>query len=93
MARVIDGATLVVDASADFPPELALLTVRVAGLGDGAFQRNGGDVVSRRLAGALKVVIRNPRFGEADYECQVVADVFIDGESLAVLARGARGGE
>ena len=42
--RVIDGATLVVDAGADFPAELAALTVRI---------------------------------------CQVVADVVVDGDSLA----------
>ena len=29
VARVIDGAILVVDAGADFPPELAALTVRL----------------------------------------------------------------
>ena len=29
VARVIDGATLVVDAGADFPAELAMLTVRL----------------------------------------------------------------
>ena len=56
--RVIDGATLVVDAGADLPPELAA------------------------LAGASKVVVRNPRFGGPDCECQVVADVVVDGAAL-----------
>ena len=37
VVRVIDGATLVVDAGADFPPELAALTVRLRGGG-----RRGG---------------------------------------------------
>ena len=87
VVEVIDGATLVVDAGADFPPGLALLTVRVAGLGGGGrVQRNEGDWVSRTLAAASKVVIRNPRYGDADCECQVVADVLVDGESLVLLA-------
>lgn len=41
VARVVDGATLVVDASADLPPELALLTVRGAGLGGGSVAMTG----------------------------------------------------
>ena len=87
VVRVIDGATLVVDAGADVPPDLAMLTVRVAGLGGGGtFQRNEGDWVSRTLAGASKVVIHNPRYGDADCECQVVADVLVDGDSLVLLA-------
>ena len=86
VARVIDGATLVVDASADVPPELAMLTVRVAGLGGGSFRRDGGNVVSEWLAGASKIVVRNPRYGEEDCECQVVAEALIDGESLAAPA-------
>ena len=87
VVEVVDGATLVVDAGADFPPELAMLTVRVAGLGGGGtFQRNEGDWVSRTLEGASKVVIRNPRYGDADCECQVVADVLVDGDLLLALA-------
>ena len=81
VVRVIDGATLVVDAGADLPPELALLTVRV----DGPVPRDGGDVVSEWLAGASRVVIRNPRFGGPDCECQVVAEVLIDGKFLDTL--------
>ena len=71
VARVVDGATLVVDASADLPPELALLTVRGAGLGGGSFRRDGGNFVAERPARALRVVVRNPRYGGPDCECQV----------------------
>lgn len=64
-----------------------MLTVRVFGLGGGGrIQREEGDWVSRTLAGASKVVVRNPRYGDKDCECQVVADVLVDGESLLVLA-------
>ena len=87
VVEIIDGATLVVDASADLPPDLSRLTVRVGGLGGGGtFQLEGADFVSRRLAAASEVVIRNPQFGRPDCECQVVADVLIDGEDLLVLS-------
>ena len=88
VARVVDGATLIVDAGADFPPELAMLTVRVVGPGGGALRRDEGDIVAARLAGASRVVIRNPRYGDENCECQVVAEVLVDGASLAAAARG-----
>ena len=78
VVEIVDGATLVVDAGADLPPELALLTVRVDGPSSEEYRRNGGDVVSELLAGASSIVIRNPRYGDGDCECQVV----VDGESL-----------
>ena len=84
VARVIDGATLVVDASADFPPELAALTVRLRGAG-----AEDAAALSAVLAGASKVVIRNPGFGGPDCECQVVADVVVDGDSLGEADAGA----
>ena len=74
VARVVDGATLVVDAGADFPPGLAALTVRL---------RGAGAEDAAALAGASTVVIRNPRYGGPDCECQAVADVVADGDSLA----------
>ena len=75
--RVIDGATLVVDAGADFPPELATLTVRLRGAG-----AEDAAALAAALAGASKVVVRNPRFGGPDCECQAVADVVVDGDAL-----------
>ena len=78
VVEVIDGATLVVDAGADFPPELAMLTVRLRGAGT-----EDAAALSAALAGASKVVVRNPRYGDADCECQAVADVVVDGDSLA----------
>ena len=91
VAQVVDGATLIVDAGADLPSELAMLTVRIVGPGGRASRRDEGDAVARRLAGASRVVIRNPRYGDENCECQVVAEVLVDGESLA--AAGARGRE
>ena len=82
VVEVIDAATLVVDAGADFPPELARLTVRVFGPSGESYRRDGSGLVSELLAGASSVVIRNPRYGDADCECQVVADVVVDGEFL-----------
>lgn len=88
VAQVVDGATLVVDAGADLPAELAMLRVRVDWPGDEALplRRDTGDVVSELLARASRVVVRNPRYGGPDCECQVVADVLIDGDSPAALA-------
>ena len=83
VAQVVDGATLIVDAGADLPPELAMLRVRIVGPGGRALRRDKGDAVAERLAGASKVVIRNPRYGDENCECQVVAEVLVDGESLA----------
>ena len=77
VVRVIDGATLVVDAGADFPPELAALTVRLRGAG-----AEDAAALSAALAGASKVVVRNPRYGGPDCECQAVADVVVDGAVL-----------
>ena len=77
VVRVIDGATLVVDAGADFPPGLAALTVRLRGAG-----AEDAAALSAALAGASTVVIRNPRYGGADCECQAVADVVADGAVL-----------
>ena len=67
VVRVIDGATLVVDAGADYPPGLAMLTVRLRGAGT-----EDAAALSAALAGASKVVVRNPRYGGPDCECQVV---------------------
>ena len=77
VVEVIDGATLVVDAGADFPPGLAMLRVRLRGAGT-----EDAAALSAALAGASKVVVRNPRYGGPDCECQVVADVVVDGVAL-----------
>ena len=83
VAQVVDGGMLIVDAGADLPPELAMLRVRIVGPGGRALRRGKGDAVAERLAGASRVVIRNPRYGDENCECQVVAEVVVDGESLA----------
>ena len=86
VVRVIDGATLVVDASADMPPELAMLTVRDNGLGGPIIPPSwdkGGELVSKLLARASGVIINTPRDGDEDCECHVVAAVLVDGLTLA----------
>ena len=82
VAQVVDGGTLIVDAGADLPPELAMLRVRVVGPSGWEWRRDDGDIVSELLAGASKVVIRNPRYGDENCDCQVVAEVFVDGAPL-----------
>ena len=85
VTEVVDGATLVVDASADFPPELAMLRVRVVRESGWEWRRDNGDIVSELLAEASRVVIRNPRYGDEDCECQVFAEVLVDGDPLWFL--------
>ena len=94
VVRVIDGDTVAVDASADMPPELAEVRVRLRGLDAPEIssraqcerERAGGKAaaafVERKVAEAEIVEVRNPQWGK--WGGRVVADVLIDGESLAV---------
>ena len=77
VVAVIDAATLVVDAGADFPPGLAMLRVRLRGAGT-----EDAAALSAALAGASRVVVRNPRYGGPACECHVVVDVVVDGVAL-----------
>ena len=90
VVRVIDGDTIVVDASADLPPELADLRVRLRGVdapekGHRAAcdaEREAADgvtaVVAKVLDAAETIVVRNPEWGK--WGGRVVADVILDGE-------------
>ena len=90
VVRVIDGDTIVVDASADLPPELADLRVRLRGVdapekGHRAAcdaEREAADGVTALVAKALDaaetIVVRNPEWGK--WGGRVVADVILDGE-------------
>ena len=92
--RVVDGDTLKTDAGADMPASLAMLSVRIRGVDTPETHRPKCDAerragraatafVKAAVARARVVVIRNPKWGR--YGGRVVADVDIDGRSLAAL--------
>ena len=92
IVRVIDGDTIEVDAGADMPPELARLSVRLRGVDT---PEKGGRAkcdAERRAARAATaftaaavagggVTFRNLAWGT--WAGRVLADVFVDGRSLA----------
>lgn len=91
VARVVDGDTVAVDASADLPPELAGLKVRLrdvdtpekVGRAKCASERRAGQVatayVRSAIASATRVVVRDPAWGK--WGGRVVADALVDGRS------------
>ena len=90
----MDGDTLKVDAVADMPASLARLSVRIRGVDTPETHRPKCDAerragraatafVKAAVARARVVAIRNPKWGR--YGGRVVADVDIDGRSLAAL--------
>ena len=98
--RVVDGDTVEVDASADLPPELADLKVRLRGV-DTPEKGGRAKCESERAAGqaataytktaiaeASSVVTRDPEWGK--WGGRVVADLLLDGRSLskALIASG-----
>lgn len=91
--RIVDGDTLKADAGADMPSELAMLSVRIRGI-DTAEKGGRARCDSERargqaataftaaaVAGAARIVVRDPEWGK--WGGRVVADVLIDGRSLA----------
>lgn len=108
VVRVVDGDTLKVDAGADMPSELAALSVRLRGVDTPESGRRAkcddewraGQLAtaftSEAVAGAATIIIRNPTWGK--WAGRVVADVVVDGRSLAAalleagLARPYDGG-
>ena len=96
VVRVIDGDTIVVDASADLPPQLAEVRVRLPGVdAPEAGARAGCDAereaaeratafVEKLFGAAVSVVVRDPEWGK--WGGRVVADIELDGKySLAEL--------
>jgi len=93
VVRVVDGDTVAVDASADLPPELADLRVRLRGVdtpekGGRAKcdrERDAGQAATafteRAVAEAAVVVVRDPEWGK--WGGRVVADLVLDGRSLS----------
>ena len=91
--RIVDGDTLKADAGADMPSELAMLSVRIRGI-DTAEKGGRAHCDSERARGqaataftaeavavAARIVVRDPEWGK--WGGRVVADVLIDGRSLA----------
>ena len=93
VVRIIDGDTVAIDASADMPPELANLSVRLRGVdtpekGDRAkcaTEREAGQAATAFTIAAIedarRILIRNPKWGK--YGGRLIADLILDGRSLA----------
>ena len=91
--RVVDGDTVAVDASADLPPELAGLSVRLRGVdtpekGSRAkcpSERQAGQAATAFTAAAIGeaqlILVRDPEWGK--WGGRVVADLMLDGSSLS----------
>ena len=94
VVKVVDGDTVKVDASADMPPELASINVRLRGVDtpetwrpkcDGERKAGGAATafVKRRIAEAGRIVVRDPEWGK--FGGRVIADLILDGRALSDL--------
>ena len=94
VVRVIDGDTVLVDASADMPAELADLRVRLRGVDTPETwrprceaEREAGEAATaftrEALAVASAVVVRDPSWSK--WGGRVVADLVLDGRTLSSL--------
>ena len=94
VVRVVDGDTVKVDASADMPPELASIAVRLRGVDtpekDGRAkcetEKQAGQAATAFTKAVLEgaaVTVRNPAWGK--WGGRVIADLIVDGQSLAAL--------
>ena len=93
VVRVIDGDTVAVDASADMPPELADVKVRLKGVdtpekggrAECDHERDAGRAATafteRAVAEASLIVVRDPEWGK--WGGRVVADLVLDNRSLS----------
>ncbi len=90
VVRVIDGDTVAVDASADMPPELAAIRVRLRGVDTPEktsrakcdSERTAGQAATAfttdALAGAGSVLVRDPAWGRWG-SGRVIADMMVPG--------------
>ena len=95
VVKVIDGDTVRVDASADMPPELASIAVRLRGVNtpekgrwakcaeEKRMAAAATDFAKRAIAASLRVVVRDPKWGK--YGGRVIADLVLDGHRLSDL--------
>jgi len=100
VTRVIDGDTVVVNASADLPPELSRLAVRLDGVDtpekgwrakcaeEKKMGREARAFTKRQIDKAKRIVVRDPKWGT--YGGRVIADLVLDGRSLsdALIEKG-----
>jgi len=102
VVRVVDGDTVKVDASADLPPELASLSVRLRGVDTPEKGRRAKCEAERQagraatafteaaVAGAGNVLVRDPAWGK--WGGRVIADLILDGSPLSsVLIEAGHG--
>ncbi len=95
VVRVIDGDTVAVDASADMPVEIAELRVRLRGVNTAETghraaceaERAAGEAAAaftaEAVADASEILVRAPEWGA--WGGRIVADLVLDGRSLAAL--------
>lgn len=92
--KVIDGDTVAVDASADMPPELAAIKVRLRDVDTPETwrpkcdrERAAGEAATafakRRIDEATSIVVRDPSYGK--YGGRVIANLVLDGRTLSDL--------
>ncbi len=93
VVRIVDGDTVKVDASADLPPELASLSVRLRGVDTPEKGRRAKCDAERRAGRAAtafteeaiekagSIVVRDPAWGK--WGGRVVADLVLDGKPLS----------
>lgn len=94
VVRVIDGDTVKVDASADMPPELALVAVRLRDVDTPETwkpkcesERRAGEAATAftkaAVANAGSIVVRDPSWGK--YGGRVIANLVLDGRTLSAM--------
>lgn len=95
VTRVVDGDTVKVDASADMPPQLASIAVRLRGVDTpdkGRWAKceaekraalEATDFTKRAIGEAARIVVRNPSWGK--WGGRVIADLILDGRALSAL--------
>ena len=95
VVRVVDGDTVNVDASADMPPELASIAVRLRGVDTPEKGRwakceaekraalEATDFTKRAIGEAASIVVRDPSWGK--WGGRVIANLVLDGRPLSAL--------
>ena len=93
--RVIDGDTVVVNASADLPSELSRLAVRLRGgdtpeigghaecAAEKAAGRAATEFTEEQIKKAGRIAVRSPAWGS--FGGRVIADLMLDGQSLSAM--------
>ena len=95
MVKVVDGDTVRVDASADMPPELASIAVRLRDVDTPEKGRWAKCEAEKQAAAAAtaftkdaisnagSIVVRDPSWGK--YGGRVIANLVLDGRTLSAL--------